>query len=297
MKRRKLRLLATVTAGLLVTGAALGTVAYLKSSDLIGRRYALDPLVPQINSDSEGLARGRHLVQDVMSCTVCHGDDLGGTVIVDARPFMRLAAPNLTRGRGGVAHALDDADWVRAIRHGVRRDGRALAVMPSTAYQHLGDADLGAVIAYLKSVPAVDRTLPPRAFGPIARIQLARGKLPFLRAAEINHAAARAVNTPPASVTVEYGRYLANVAGCTDCHGRTLSGGRVAVAPPGTPPAGNLKALVSAGWTEVEFARALREGTGSGGRQLNEFMPYWSLRLTDAELRAVWTFVRSTPRP
>jgi mono/diheme cytochrome c family protein len=228
-----------------------------------------------------------------MSCTGCHAEDLGGTTLIDARPFMRLAAPNLTGGEGGVAPHLDDADWVRAIRHGVGPDGRALAVMPSAAYQHLSDADLGAVIAYLERVPPVNRTGAARSFGPIARIQLAQGKFPLFRADGIDHAAVRRVSAPPPGITVEYGHYLADIAGCTDCHGPGLSGGPVAAAPPGAPPASNITPAGIGGWTEADFARALREGRGAAGRRLNELMPYRHLRLTDDELRAVWRFVRS----
>ena len=44
----------------------------------------------------------------------------------------------------------------------------------------LSDADLGAVIAYVKSVPGVDRTWPTRRFGPIATMLIALGKLPIV---------------------------------------------------------------------------------------------------------------------
>jgi mono/diheme cytochrome c family protein len=239
--------------------------------------------------------RGRHLVEGVLSCTECHGENLGGTLLIDARPFMRLSAPNLTAGKGGVAPLLGDPDWVRAIRHGVGPDGRALAVMPSAAYQHLSDADLGAVIAYLKNRTSVNHTLPSRSFGPIARIQLAQGKFPLFRADSVDHAAVRSVSAPPEGVTVKYGHYLANVAGCTDCHGRGLSGGPVIGGPPDAPPASNLTPAGIGIWTQADFARALREGKGSGGRRLHPLMPYRSLHLTDDELQAVWMFVRSVP--
>lgn len=293
MIRKVLKLLGIVVAVLLLAGAALGMLANVKSSAALDRAYAIDqPAVP-IPADSTSLARGRHLVEDVSSCTECHGDDLGGAVLIDARPFMRLSAPNLTSGDGGVAPHLRDADWVRAIRHGVGPDGRALAVMPSATYQHLSDADLGAVVAYLKSVSPVNRVVAARSFGPIARIQLARGTFPLFRADAIDHAAVRSVADPPRGVTVEYGHYLADIAGCTDCHGPGLSGGPVAGAPPDAPPASNLTPSGIGSWTEADFERALREGIGSGGRRLNPFMPYRNLHFTEHELHAVWLFVRS----
>jgi mono/diheme cytochrome c family protein len=295
MMRKVLKVLAIVVAVLLLVGAVLSGITYLRSNAAIARAYPIDqPAVP-IPTDSASLMRGRHLVEGVMSCTECHAQDLGGTLLINAGPFMRLSAPNLTAGNGGVAPRLGDADWVRAIRHGVGPDGRALAVMPSAAYQHLSDADLGAVIAYLKTVAPVNRTLPARAFGPIARIQLAQGRFPLFRADSVDHAAVRWVTAPPQGVTVEYGHYLADIAGCTDCHGPGLSGGSVVGGPPDAPPASNLTPGGIGSWTEADFARALREGKGSGGRQLHPLMPYRSLHLTDNELRAIWMFVRSVP--
>jgi mono/diheme cytochrome c family protein len=295
MIRKVLKWLAIVLVVLLVAGAALAAATYVKSNAALRRSYAIDQPALPIPTDSASLARGRHLVEGVVGCTECHGKDLGGTLIIDARPFMRLAASNLTAGAGGVATRLDDSDWVRAIRHGVGPDGRALALMPSTSYQHLSDPDLAAVVAYLKSVPAVSRSLPTRSFGPIARIQLARGAFPLFAADRIEHASVPSVAGPPQAVTIEYGRYLAHIAGCTHCHGPGLSGGPVVEAPPGTPPASNITPSGIGRWTEADFTAALREGKGSGGRKLNEFMPYRSLRLTDDEVRALWIFVRSVP--
>ena len=293
--RKALKVLAVLAVVLLLTGAVLGTATYAKSSAAIHRAYTIDQPPLPVPTDSASLTRGSHLVEGVLSCKECHGADHGGTLLIDARPFMLLPAPNLTRGTGGVAPRLREVDWVRAIRHGVGHDGRALAVMPSRAYQHLSDADLGAVIAYLQRLRPVNRALPERSFGPISRFLIANEKLPLFGADSIDHAAVRSVASPPRVVTVEYGRYLADIAGCTDCHGPGLSGGPLAAGPPDAPPASNLTPAGIGAWTELEFRRALREGEGSGGRQLNELMPWRSLRLTDEELRALWLFVCSVP--
>lgn len=50
-------------------------------------------------------------------------------------PFARVAATNLTRGRGGVGAAYTDLDWVRSIRHGVLPDSTGAFIMPSEAYR------------------------------------------------------------------------------------------------------------------------------------------------------------------
>ena len=95
--------------------------------------------------------------------------------------------------------------------------------MPSEAFNKFSDHDLGAIIAYLKSLPPVDNEVPESKFGPIGRIFVLLD--PSLFSVQlIDHAAPRA---PPPSpgVTEEYGAYLATV--CTVCHGQNLSGARV----------------------------------------------------------------------
>jgi hypothetical protein len=84
--------------------------------------------------------------------------------------LVTLAIPNLTTGAGGVGDTNTDEDWVRAIRHGVGHDGRGLALMPSAVFYYLSDEDLGALIAYLKSLPPVDNEMPGTDLGPVGRI-------------------------------------------------------------------------------------------------------------------------------
>jgi hypothetical protein len=101
-------------------------------------------------------------------------------------------------------------DFVRAIRRGVRRDGRSLIVMPSEVFTHLSQEDLGAVIAFLKQVTPVDREVPRSGFGPVGRALLAAGKMNILVAGKTPHI------TPPVSVpadtTAAYGKYIADIA-------------------------------------------------------------------------------------
>lgn len=86
---------------------------------------------------------------------------MGGAKVIDHPAMGRAYGPNLTRGRGGRATDLRDEDWVRAIRHEVAEGGHPRYLMPSLEYSHFTDDDLGAVIAYVKSVPPVDRESVP----------------------------------------------------------------------------------------------------------------------------------------
>jgi cytochrome c553 len=230
-------------------------------------------------------ARGEHLAT-TMGCTACHGHDLGGTVLFDNFPMGRFTARNISRG--GVGAEFTTADYVRAIRYGVVPTGRSLVFMPSDAFEHLSDADLASIIDYVQSMPAVSPSLPPTRIGPLARILHATAHFPLLSAEETEPDASHTMPAP--SDTVAYGQYLANSAGCTGCHGRTLAGN----AAPGPP---NLtRGGPTAAWTEADFLHALHDGKRPDGTGLSDNMP-WKVfgHMTDAELISIWRFLRSVP--
>jgi mono/diheme cytochrome c family protein len=282
----------------IATVVALIIIALVGVSVLASRRLAQKHPIPEIAvlnipSDSGSIARGEHLATAVSNCVECHGPDLGGSVFMDAGPIGVASAPNLTRGAGGIGAAFADLDWIRAIKYGIRADSTSLLIMPSETFAYLSDTDLGALIAYLKQLPPVDRQVSPTHLRMLGRIMLATGAMPLLVADKTPRPVVTAV-TP--GVTVEYGRYLADISGCRGCHGLTLSGGEVA-GPPGIPLASNLTpAGPIAQWSEEDFLRVFREGKRPDGTTINEFMPWKVMgRMTDDELRAILTYVRSVP--
>lgn len=269
---------------------AAGTL-WLLSNRALARRYDVTAAPITIPTDSAALARGRHLATAIGKCVDCHGENLGGTVM-DMGPFGTFSPPNLTTGRGG-SPARSDAEWVRTIRHGVGAGGRPLVFMPSLAYHPMTEADLGALIAYLKSVPPVDTVLPPTRLGPIARLVLARTPERLLAASAIDHAAPFPTAIP-AGPTAEYGRYLAEIGGCTSCHGADLKGG-IHEGPPEVPASADLTPAGKMGsWSEEDFRKALREGVRPDGSVINPFMPWRLTRLmTDEEISAVWAYLKT----
>jgi hypothetical protein len=70
-----------------------------------------------------------------------------------------IAVKPVTVPTGSVTSAYQPVDWVRTIRHSVHPSGRPLRVMPSEDDNRFTDADVGALIAYVLS-------LPPGAGGP-----------------------------------------------------------------------------------------------------------------------------------
>lgn len=249
------------------------------------RTFPDSPVVAR--ADSAALARGRHLVEAIGKCQDCHGADYGGQVMMDDPVFARLAASNLTSGRGGIG-GYTDADFERAIRHGVRRDGRPLFFMPAEAYAVLSDADLAAVIGYLRTLPPVDRETPPPSIGPVARALYLGGNFPLLPVELVSHETRPAA--PSAGESVEYGEYLATAGGCRACHGVGLAG-------TGDPAAPDITRGRLASWTEADFFRAIRQGRRPDGTIIDpEKMPWVrSGQMTDGEMRAVWRYVTSLP--
>jgi cytochrome c553 len=294
--RRLLRGLGFALAGVASVLVLAAAWVYVASERMLRKKYDVPSTALAYAPEHVSVGRGAHLVRAFGSCTLCHGEDLGGGTYGDPSPIGVVAGPNLTRGRGGLGATNGDADWVRGIRYGVRADSSSLIIMPSEVWVRFSDADLASIIAYLKSLPPVDRELPRTHFKPLGRALLAAGKLSILVAPKTP----RLTNVAwvPPGPTVEYGRYIADVSGCHGCHGFGLSGGRVA-GPPGLPPASNLTPDVETGiasWQEADFLRAMRTGQRPSGTAINEFMPWRNFQhMTDEELHALWLYLRSVP--
>lgn len=295
--KRALRIGGMALGGLLlllgigVAGLYAWTGAELRQTEPVPTHAFVAP------TDSASVARGEHVLRVVAKCSECHGEDLGGKVFIDDPAFGRVFAPNLTRGNGGIAAAYADADFERAIRHGVARDGRRLVIMPSNEFQYLSDDDLGALVAYLKSVPPVDRVGPPIRIGPVARALYVAGQLPLFPAEEVLHA-----NTPVPSVpvdsTVEYGEYFARI-GCSGCHGATYGGGKIPGTPPDWPATANLTPTGIGHYEFADFQRVLETGVRPDGTTLHPLMPVAATKLmTPVEMTAVFKYLRTLqPRP
>src|SRR5690606_28345707 len=198
---------------------------------------------------------------------------------------------------GGIGGARTDDALMQAIRHGIGLGRRPLALMPASSYWPMGDDDVGALVAYLRSVPPVDRELPPTTFGLAGRVALLRGALdPMFEAYTLDHNARRDP-PPPADTSVAYGRYLATIGGCTGCHGPGLSGGAIPAMPPDARPATNPTAEGIGRWTEQDFFAALPEGRRPDGTMIDSTaMPLRATRqMTDLETRAIWMFLQTVP--
>jgi cytochrome c553 len=288
---RALRVLLRLLVGLAFLAAVLAAFVSWRSAAVLGQRFAVELPPAAAPAAAPDLANGRHLAA-TRGCFNCHGEDLGGAVVIDDGAMGLISGPNLTRGQGGLPAGFSTADLERAIRHGVAPDGRGLFLMPSQDYAHLTVDDMTDLVGYVASVPPVDRTGVPLRLGPLTRALLATGKM-RLAAAEIDHAALRP-DAVARGLTPAYGRYVAVT--CTGCHGARFSGGRIAAGPPSWPPAANLTPAGDlAKWTEADFIATLRTGRKPDGTAVNPVMPRNFGLLDDTELKAVWSYLRTLP--
>lgn len=278
--------------GLLLIIAA---VLYFIGESRLNQVYTVEPSNLTLPTDAASIEYGRHRAESL--CQGCHGDDLSGVNDwFSAPPIGTIDSSNLTAGAGGIGADFTTEDYVRAIRHGIDRDGKPIFMTAVLATSRLSDEDLAAIIAYLKTLPPVDHEIQKRYFTPLARILLAAGVLGDLPAEAVSHDAH--VTAPARGETAEYGKYLVDTNDCRVCHGPELNGGpfpdpTITKISPNLTPGGELGF-----WTEQQFYTAMTTGMTPGGHQLDpEFMPWnYYKNFYDEELRAIWLYLQSLPK-
>jgi mono/diheme cytochrome c family protein len=287
--KRLLKWTTRVVAVLALAIAAFVAYIYYASNREMSRVYAVTvPSIP-IPTDAASIARGKYLVQRVSPCAVGHATDLGGKIVEDNFAMGRLLGPILSNGRGGLGATLSDQDYVRALLHGVKPDGRSVRFMPAADFR-FSEADLGAIVAYVKSVPPVDRELPSLSIGPMARTLGLLVDFPLAPASKIDHAHVT-FEPPPAPNDTAAGSYIVATAGCRACHGADFTGGG---GPP--PGASNITPVGIGNWTEQQFVTALREHKRPNGSTLSDVMPRVYGQMTDEDLGKIYAYLQTVPR-
>jgi mono/diheme cytochrome c family protein len=223
-------------------------------------------------------------------CAQCHSPNgktplVGQNFATGGPPVGTLWASNLT-GAGEIA-SWSDGEVIRAIREGVHKSGRALIIMPSEVFRHLSDADVEAIVAYLRSLPSIGPNTPPTRLNVLVAFFVGLGLAPTSAQPPIT----RPVIAPPEGESAERGEYLVSILGCPQCHGEHLTGGQGG--PPGTPPAPNLQVIL-AKWSAEDFIRTLRTGVDPYKRTLAEGMPSRAIAAaaSEADLRAILVYIQ-----
>ncbi len=272
-----------------LVAAALFAYVYYSVEQRIAQTYTVQTPAIAIPTDAAAIARGQYLVEKVSMCGACHGKDLGGATFEEPSFLMgTLYSANLTSGRGGIGARYSNEDLTRVLLHGVKKDGHSALFMPSQDY-HFTETDAAAIIAYLRTLPPVDRDTPSSRVGPMARVLTYLHAYPLLPAEAIDHAHAHFA-AAPAPVDAERGRYLVDSAGCRGCHLPDLIGGG---GPP--PGAANITPVGIGDWKDTDFVRAVREHKRPNGTAIAEGMPRVYGTMGDEELRLIFAYLKTVP--
>lgn len=250
------------------------------------------------------IERGKYLMDGVVACGNCHiargplgeplfDKGLSGGMLFDEPPFKAYAA-NITPDPETGIGKWTDAQLAKAIREGIRPDKRVIGPpMPIEFYRHISDADLAAIIAYLRAQPPVKNAvaksqynmpLPPAYGPPITSVAM-----------------------PNPADRVKYGEYLSNIGHCMECHTQRNqqgmlvreklgAGGRAINGPWGqsvsrnlTPDASGLK-----DWSDAQIAKAIRTGTDREGHPYKPPMAFdFYKNISDSDMGALIAYLRS----
>ncbi|HEV8712519.1 MAG TPA: cytochrome c [Candidatus Binatia bacterium] len=165
--------------------------------------------------EADLVARGQYVFALAGGCG-CHTAE-GGPVNAGGRPlktpYGTFYGTNITPDPTSGIGQWTDRQLIDSLRLGVRPDGSVLSpVMPYLAFSGMSDGDVTALVAYLRSVPAVARANQPHALSlPFAGVAMRVWRWLFFTPAT---APARA---PTAGLP--RGQYISeHVAHCQECH-------------------------------------------------------------------------------
>ncbi len=263
------------------------------------------------------VARGEYLANHVTMCLDCHStrdwtkfagptkpgtDGMGGEVFDENIGLPgTLYAANITPAGIG---KLSDGQVLQAIACGIGKDQRALfPFMPYPNFNRMSDEDLYSIIAYLRTLPPIQNTVPERSLNfPLNLI---------VKTIPRPHAS---LTSPEPSDSIAYGRYLVNAAGCGNCHtqmtkgepipGMEFAGGFAFPLPQGTVRSANITPddeTGIGGWTRdlfvlkfKQFATQDSTATTPESMGYNTVMPWTKYAgMTEADLGAIFAYLRT----
>ena len=276
--------------------------------------FAARPAQASSNTQSDDpVACGEYLA-NIGGCTFCHTPDkaeyqnpqtltleqiqviaFNGNQALDEEKFMAggrvfdlgpagvVVSRNITQDEETGIGAWTDEQIKLAIKTGVSADGEILfPVMPYHVYNGMADSDLDAIVAYLRTVPAVNNQ--------VAETTVSKEGLTAIPYQS-------GIQLPDSNDQSAQGAYLVNyVMGCTDCHtpvdpntgapqmDKYLAGRQPYEGPWGIIYAGNVTPDEETGigtWTNEEIKRALVSGLSKDGRRLI-LMPWYSYSVLNA---------------
>ncbi len=173
-----------------------------------------------------------------------------------------------------------DEELFRLFKHGIKKDGTGLWSMPAGMFVNLSEKDIYQLIAYLRTVPAVENELPKIAFSFKGRMKIISGEI--ISEVTMARQAVKKFNYPDNPTIVQQGNYLA-LTTCTECHGYDLRGAY------GNPPL-----IIAKAYKEAEFVKFLHTGKALGNRELKMMSETCRTRFihySEEEIKSIHAFL------
>jgi mono/diheme cytochrome c family protein len=251
------------------------------------------------------LERGTYLMRSVVACGNCHtpqgpdgpveGMELAGQKVVED-DSMTAFAPNITPDPETGIGKWSDEEIIKAVREGFRPDGTIIGPpMPIEMYRDMSDADVKAIVSYLRTVPAVRNTVEKSTY---------KFPLPPTYGPQVV-----SVAEPPHDDKVKWGEYLVTIGHCMACHSPIVNGGPdivhqmgaggqkipgpwgIAVTPNITPHEDGIK-----DWSDEDIKRAITEGVRPDGSKLSPPMAFAYYRnISPEDQDAIVAYLRTIP--
>jgi hypothetical protein len=111
---------------------------------------------------------------------------------------------------------------MRALEHGIDKNGKPLLFMPSHETTQMTKSDLASIIAYCSQATPVNNRVPENRVGPVTRLMTFLDKMPLLSVEKIDHSKSL-TETVDTTNALAYGKYLS--VSCEGCHKPSLKGG------------------------------------------------------------------------
>lgn len=254
--------------------------------------------------EEQYIVRGRELVVGLAACGYCHGIQsspasplAGGRIQSDL--YGEVSAPNLTSAKSGLKSWSADS-ILAALRAGASEDVEEFSPEVHRGYEWMSDEDALSVVAYIKLLDPVERTVERREIS-----SLDRNTVGFWVGQQSRVGYVPEINK---KFSVAYGRYLVdNVARCQSCHNSPsgliedegyLQGGKTVQSDKGEVVAPALGGSFTNGlgaWGEQDIVRYLRSGMTVQKRYVDpSYCPtnFYS-NSSETDLQAIARFLKS----
>lgn len=259
--------------------------------------------------DAALVTKGEYLAK-AADCMPCHtalngGQPFAGGLALNT-PFGAIYSRNITSDTGTGIGTWSYADFTRAVRDGIGKQGEYLyPAMPFTSYTKISDDDMKALWAYIRRLPPADRANTPNALPFPFNVRYS-----LLGWRELFFSDQRFKPEPAKSASWNRGAYIVEALGhCGECHtprnifGATEAGHAFQGAKIDTWFAPNLAtdALKRLdGWTQSSLVKYLKTGTSP---RTTSFGPMYEVVhdslgfMTDDDLNAVAAYLLDRPAP